>query len=340
MSSGITQRDGMFAVRKAAWWDLTGAHVLSDYPTREEAQKIAHNWEPVEEPIYRRVEHIVFDGIGQEVPVSDYEEVEGFKLNARSDDGHPLGVVSDTFVTVLNNEMYDIAEAIEGQDKGAVKFETGGSLKGGAKVWLLLCLREPLMVNGDPHGATIPYFAMQDSKDGSGAFRGQATMTRIVCDNTSHMADLDAQARGTEMLFRHTKNIQERIDQAREAMAGWRDSVQRYRLLSEDLIQTRVSRDQVELFVCEFIPMPEIHAVSDRVVHNVETARKALRDILASQTCEGIDRSAYGLVQASVEYLEHARAARSPESRFKRAYLERNTIVTDAVQLARQVVHA
>ncbi len=48
-------------------------------------------------------------------------------------------------------------------------------------VWVLVRLKEPLMVKGDKRGETIPYFALQNSHDGVGAFRGQATMTRIVC---------------------------------------------------------------------------------------------------------------------------------------------------------------
>jgi len=57
-------------------------------------------------------------------------------------------------------------------------------------------------------------------------------------------------------------------------------------------------------------------------------------------TCEGISNTSYGLVQASVEYLNWARRSRSDENRFKRAYLDRSVIVKDAVNLAKEMVMA
>jgi phage/plasmid-like protein (TIGR03299 family) len=333
MAHNITTRDGMFTVREAAWHGL-GA-VLPEYPTREEAQDLAHNWEPITEPLFRSVPVITDSGDIE----TRYERVESHVLNVRSDDGHEIGVVGKDFENVNNSVMYDVASAIEGVDKGSVMFETGGSLKGGAKVWLLLRLSEPIVVNGDPNGTVIPYFALQNSHDGSGAFRGQATMTRIVCDNTAHMADYDAHSRGTEFTFRHTKNIADRIEEAKDALAGWRESVRSFRLISEVLVNTRITSEQQREFVSRFIPMPPPHMVSTRVEANVQEARQTMRNILEGPTSEGIDLTAYGLVQAAIEYQNHYRKARSAETRFKRSYLDRSTITSDAIFLAREIAH-
>jgi phage/plasmid-like protein (TIGR03299 family) len=219
-------------------------------------------------------------------------------------------------------------------------FETGGSLKGGAKVWLLLRLRDPIQIVGDSRTATIPYYSLQNSHDGTGAFRGQATLTRIVCDNTAQQADLDSEARGTSFEFHHTKNIAVRVEQAQQALAGWRDSLVRWQEQSEEMARTAITADQQELFIRQFIPMPPPHSISDIVVQNVTVARRQLKEILDGPTCEGIGLTTYGLVQASVEYLNHVRRAASAESRFKRAYLDKNDITRDAVKIAREVVHA
>lgn len=344
MGHNITRRDGSFTVREPAWHGLS--EVLPDYPTREQAQAIAHPWEPVSEPVYRKVPRVVphlhsqdcrYDctvtGDLEEV----YEQIEGSKLMTRDDDGHPLGVVNDSFEPVLNREMYDIAEAIEAGDPASVRYETGGSLRGGAKVWLLLRLKEPLHVSGDPNGATIPYYALQNDHTGGGAFRGQALMTRIVCDNTSQMADLEAQQRGTEFVFRHTRNVKVRIEQARRALACWRESVERYNRLMEQMLDTPVTEAQRERFVQEFIPMPLTSMHSDRVMRNVTEAQQALRKIYASVTCQDVSNTAYGLVQGAIEYAEHYRKARSAESRFKRAYLDRSLLTADAFALAGRV---
>jgi phage/plasmid-like protein (TIGR03299 family) len=335
MAHEITDQDGVFSVREPMWHGL--GTVLDGYPSREEAQPLVHGWEPVPEPVYRKrfkTERVNLP------PRVVYEEIKDSYLNARSDTDESLGVVPSTFVTVTNGELWDIAEIIEGQDKGSVMYETGGSLKGGRKVWLLLRLRDPIEVAGDPRGATIPYYGLQNSHDTSGSFRGQATLTRIVCANTSQAADIESQARGTSFEFHHTKNIRVRVEQAQQALAGWRAALAVWQEKSEAMVREHVTDDQKELFIREFIPMPPPHATSDIVVANVEKARIQLRDILGGVTCERISNSTYGLVQASVEYLNHVRKAQSNESRFKRAYLDRNTITADAVRIAREVIHA
>lgn len=331
MAHHVTERDNLFTTRTPAWHGL--GTVLPDHPTREEAQKIAHPWEPITSPIFSEKPILGEDGELTTV----FEEVEGYKSVVRSDTSEVLGVVSNSYTPVNNSEMYDIAEAIEGEAKGSVMFETGGSLKGGSKVWLLIRLRDPLVIGGDDATATIPYYALQNSHDGLGSFRGQATMTRIVCDNTAQVADLDARARGTEFVFRHTRNVKDRIEEAREALAGWRESVETYRLLAEHLASEPISRSEARLFIESFIPEPMENIVTDRVRNNIDRSREAWWQFFDDQTTERLQNTRWGLVQASVEYLNHGKRAHTQESRFKRSYLDRSELTQQAMKIAQAV---
>lgn len=326
MAHEITTTDNLFSVRQPTWHGL-GAQ-LANYPTREEAQQIAHPWEPLEQPIYTAEPRIADNGELH----TNYVEVKSHKSIQRSDNGATLGVVGSTYEPVTNTEMWDIAEAIQG-DASDVKFETAGSLKGGSKVWILIRLEEPLQLPGDERGATIPYYALQNSHDTSGSFRGQATMTRIVCANTSQMADLDARARGTEFTFRHTKNVRDRIEDARQALAGWRHSLEEWAALSKHLLDTPMSDDDILGFLDKWLPIPEAGVTSERVRENASIARNEWFGSLRSITCESIENTAYGVLQASIEYAEHLRAARTQESRFKRSYLDRSDVVQHAAKL-------
>lgn len=336
MAHNITERDGLFTVREPAWHGL--GTVLDDYPTRKQAQAIAHPWEPVDQPLFRRV-----ITIGELGPTESYIEVDQFREMVRSDDGHHLGVVTAerAKANITNGELYDIAEALQGENQ-EVRFETGGSLKGGAKVWLLLRLNEPLTVPGDPRGETIAYYALQNSHDGSGSLRGQATQTRIVCDNTSLMADLDATQRGTQFTFRHTAGLRERIEEAKLALVGWREGIKNWSLQMQGLIDTKLTQQQVDWFMLTYIPEPPAGAkVSDRVIKNVETARQQFREVLHGPTMpEAIQYTAYGMVQASVEWWQHSRATRAAtiegrmENRFSRAYLEPSLYTSSALEVA------
>lgn len=327
MSHDLTTSDGMFTVRLAAWHGL--GTVFEDYPKREEAQKVAHPWDVVEEPLYRKVASVAEDG----VIVEALEEVPSFKANVRSDNSELLGVVSDTYTNVTNHELWDVAEALEGSGAD-VMFETGGSLNGGRQVWVLLRLQEPLVIKGDPRGETIPYYALQNSFDGSGAFRGQATTTRIVCANTSRLADWDARNRGTEFVFRHTTNVSERVEEARIALQGWRESLTAWQEQAESLIERKLEPMVASDFLERFIPMPPENLITERVRNNVIRDRQKWLDAYNSVTGEGLRDTAYGLVTASIEFLEWGRRAFNAETRFRRSFLSRNDLVTRAIELS------
>jgi phage/plasmid-like protein (TIGR03299 family) len=349
----ITDTDAMFSVREMPWHRL--GTVLTDYPTREEAQKIAHDWEPVTAPVFRRVVGVhthgneCYSDFGSgdleceqaEGPFSRFEEIEGQQEVVRSDNGHHIGVTNDTLGIVTNDEMYDIAEAVQGLS-GDVMYETGGTLRGGRQVWLLLRLAEPLEIKGDPRGATMQYFALQNNHDGGGSFRGQAINTRIVCANTSRMADMDARAHETEIVFRHTKNVAERVEEAKQALAMWRTSINEWQLFNEHLISCKITREQREEFVERFFPIPPT-GVSKRMMTNIENDRGNLREIFAGVTSEGIENTAYGLVQGAVEFSQHYRATRGKsdmarnENRFRRSVLDKDKLVRGAAKLAKEI---
>jgi phage/plasmid-like protein (TIGR03299 family) len=333
MSHNITERDGIFTVRQPAWHGL--GTVFDHYPTRKETQDLVLPWEPVSELLYRQVPDFDPDGM----PCSRYEPVENAVLNVRSDDGGQLGVVSSTYQTVSNGELFDLAEALQGEGSD-VMFETGGSLLGGAKVWLLLRLEEPITVGSSKAetGAVIPYYALQNAHDGKGSLRGQATVTRIVCDNTAQLADMDARHRGTEFVFSHTLNVRDRIEQAKEALAGWRQGIVDWSEQVQYLASLLVTKEQEELFLDHLIPVPQAGLVSERVLANVERNRGEVRTIMRSETAAGIERTAYGLVQAAVEWNQHVRKTRDAESLFRRAYLNPSNLTARADELAQLVV--
>ncbi|QGJ92726.1 hypothetical protein QDA04_gp56 [Microbacterium phage Megan] len=324
MSHEITETDNMFSVREMPWHRL--GEVLTEYPTRAEAQPMVHGWEPVAQPLYRRVPSIAADG----TLTSEYEEVEGYVAQERSDSGALIATTSATYTTVTNNDLWDVAEAIQDVPQGDVMYETGGSLNGGKKVWLMLRLAEPLVIPGDPNGASVPFYMLQNNHDGLGSFRGSATQVRAVCANTIRMVDIDAQTRGTEFVFSHTKNVGERVEEARQALAGWRESIEAYQQIAALMLDAKVSKKGEQMFLERFIPAPPSFMTSDKVKANIIEARDAVMAVYNSVTCEGITGTAWGLMQAASEYSEHVRKAQSNESRFRRALLDNNKILTSA----------
>lgn len=319
--------DSMFSVRAMPWH--REGHVLQDYPgSWTEARKLAGlDWDPMEESTYKLVG---VDSEGRPV----FEVDEGWKRLYHSGTGATLFHSTDSYTLIDHQEMGEIIEAVLAQPN--VKWETAGSLENGRAVWVLALLDEPIHLPGD-NSATYPYLAVTNRHDGQGSCRLRTTAVRIVCANTFRAAELEGDQHGATFSFRHSKKWRDRIEDAREAVTGARREMAEYVKLAEELLGMPVDARQRELFVREFIPTPPDGLISDRVMANIETARKAVRAILASETTAEVAHTAYGLVQAAGEYLDHVRRARSWESRLGRTILRPEPLKARALQLVRSV---
>lgn len=327
MSHEITESDKLFTVRKPSWHGLE--NLLSEYPTREEAEKLVHDFDVIREPLYRQIPFI--NDAGE--PDALYQRIEEFQLNVRSDNATPLASVPSDRVDVQPREVWDLAELIQGEDKN-VMFETAGSLRGGRDIWILIRLNEPVEIKGDPNGASMPYLALQNGYAPGVSFRAQASNIRIVCANTSRASDLLAEAQGVNFTFAHTKHLKERMEELRGTLAQWREGIRDWAEIKEHMLQVPVTTEQMNWFVEQFIPMPDVTQISERVRDNVETARIELITELFGGMNAGITGTSLGLFEAASSWNEHVRSAMSPQSRFKRALLEPTNILTQARELA------
>ena len=187
-------------------------------------------------------------------------------------------------------------------------------------MWCLALLDEPITLPGDD-SPTLPYLAITNRHDGTAACALRATAVRIVCANTFRAAELEGERTGATFSFIHKSSWRNRIDEARRAVTGAQAEMRRYADLARDLLAIHVTPAQRELFITEFIPKPPEGLITDRVARNIGEARAALRMIFETKTTEHVADTAYGLVQAAGEYLDHVRTARTWETRLNRTLI-------------------
>jgi phage/plasmid-like protein (TIGR03299 family) len=326
-----------FAVRKPAWHGL--AVVLDDYPGREEAIKFAgHDWDVLEKPIAIAKE----DTGDQVIPASNIFSMNDWKALVRSDNGRMLSVVKGSYQVVQNDTLWDIVDALMEQKN--MKYETAGVLKEGRLLWVLVRLDEPLQVKGD-NSPVYPYVMISTTHDGTAACKAQAISVRVVCWNTFTAAEAESRGSGLQYTFKHTKKVMDRIDQAKQALFLTRKQHEEFLHLANELAEIEVRDEQVKDFLMRFIPDPvpdvskEIQ-VSERVQRNIDNARFEVQNLLDNSVTipEPHRRTAYGLWSAGVEYLDHLRNYRNPETLFKRTMLPSSSVKTKMVELVKDVV--
>jgi phage/plasmid-like protein (TIGR03299 family) len=307
---------------KAPSWPITP-------DTWAEARTLARlDWDPVTTPVY------AVDGINPD-GTAHYEPIEGWKTITRSDTGAVLSISKDSYTVIDHGEMGEIIEAVLAQPN--VRWETAGVLDGGRAVWCLALLDEPITLPGDD-SPVLPYLAITNRHDGTAACALRATAVRIVCANTFRAAELEGERTGTTFSFVHKSGWRNRIEEARKAVTGARAEMARYAELASELLVIPVSPAQRELFITEFIPKPPEGLITDRVARNVDEARAALRMIFESKTTEQVAHTAYGLVQAAGEYLDHVRTARSWETRLNRTLIRPEPLKHRALSLVRDII--
>ena len=184
--------ENMFYVRKAPWHGL-GTRV-NEAPASKEALRIAGlDWRVLQEPIYTGTD----------------ERVEGYKANIRDSDRKVLGVVTDRYKVIQNEEAFAFTDELLGE---GVRYETAGSLQGGRKVWLLAHMPHEYIITGE---RISPYLLFSNTHDGSGAIRVALTPIRVVCQNTLNLA-LSTAKRSWSMI--HTGDVHQKIDEAKDTL--------------------------------------------------------------------------------------------------------------------------
>jgi len=182
----------MFSVRQAPWHGL--GQVINDAPTSKDALIYAGlDWRVVQENVY--------NDKGILIP--------GYKVNIRDCDDTPLGIVSDRYKVVQNEEAFQFCDELLGE---GVRFETAGSLQNGKRTWMLAKMPERYFMAGDEIEA---YMVIMNSHDGSSGIKMAMTPIRVVCQNTLNLALNTAKRSWTS---KHTENVLNRVQEARESL--------------------------------------------------------------------------------------------------------------------------
>jgi phage/plasmid-like protein (TIGR03299 family) len=329
MAHLMTDTDQMYSVREAPWHldDGTNVVMLDTAPETRTArmQAAGQDWLVEEADIYR------ISGIG-------YARLPGWKMLTRSDTNDVLHVAKDTYQVVQNVVGHELFEALS---KGArLDDGTGGTIKGGAVCYLTARLDEPQQVIGDP-SPVYPYVVVTWAHDGSGALQARRTSVRVVCYNTLSMSEAESRRTGRLYTFRHTRNVLERVEEAKRVLEGARAETNEFVELANELARLPVTDRQREAFITTFIPKPEAEVISDQVLDNILEARSKLRRLFDGPTIPEAHRNtAYGLVQAGVEYLDHLRGYRNRDTYLGRTLLRDEPLKAKLIPMVRKLVAA
>lgn len=300
--------ESMFYVRETPWHGL-GTRVITALSSKEALGLAGLDWKVNQKPIY-----------------TEGEEITGYKANVRSTDGKVLGVVTDRYRIIQNEDAFAFTDALLGE---GVKYETAGSLQGGRRVWLLAHMPHEYIISGE---RISPYLVFSNTHDGSGSVKVALTPVRVVCSNTLNLA-LSTAKRSWSMV--HTGNVTEKLQEARNTLFMAQNYMDNLGREFENLRKKQMADKEVLEYIDMLLPIAEDSTSQQR--KNILRLREDLRmRYFDAPDLKDVGGNAYRFINAVSDFATHAeplrRTAKYKENVFAKV-IDGNPLIDRAYQM-------
>jgi len=302
--------ESMFYTREKPWHGL-GIRV-EEAPTSKEALELAGlNWKVLQKPIY----------------TSSGIPIKGYKANVRDIDQNILGIVTDRYKVVQNEEAFKFTDDLLG---AGVRYETAGSLQDGKRIWLLAKLPHEYIIGGEQ---ISPYLVFTNTHDGSGAIKVAVTPVRVVCSNTLNLALTTAKRSWSTI---HTGDINGKMDDARETLQLAGKYMNCLGKEFNNLQQKKISERKVMEFIEELLPEPDNASFQQK--KNVARLREDMkRRYFDAPDLKDLGNTAYRFINAVSDFATHAKPIRETkdyQSNLFMKVVDGNPFIDKGYQLA------
>jgi len=233
--------------------------------------------------------------------------------NASDPDSKPvnaLGVVSGKYSIAQNEEMADFMELL------GARMETAGSLFNGTLVFMTSALEREIVIDEQGANDVIKnYFMLSTGHDGTASFVGGMTPIRVICSNTMNLA---RQGMVPTIKIRHSKSIQDRIEDAKRAMNLEVEYTEAFAEMANELYQKPVNDKEFFKIIQAAYPEPDKDS-SKAAQTRWDNKRTTLQSLWHGPTQENIQKSAWGALNALTEDFQWNRGTRNDNQEAKLA---------------------
>ena len=244
----------------------------------------------------------------------------------RSDTKAPLGLVSPKYKTVQPRDVLEFfRDLVEGN---GYTLETAGTLFGGKRFWATAAVGEEAVIVGSDQ--LKPYLMLATSCDGSLATTARFVTVRPVCSNTLNMA---LAGKAHEVVVKHTSHFV--AEEVKEKLGLARGAFREFILATRQLAAAKVATTTAETFVANLLKDQKLVFKED-----VTKTRQFMTIMNLFESGVGADLAAangtaWGLVNAVTEFVDHHARAQSIENRAVSAMWGRGDVLkTEAMQRA------
>lgn len=287
-------------------WQTLGSDLPPKQSIEAWAQAAGMDWQIRETPV-----RFLSEQAGSLGAIQTFDEQ---KVLYRSDTQSPLSVVGSRYQVVQPREVLEFYRdlvAVSGYE-----LETAGVLKGGRKFWALARTGQETVLKG--RDLVKGYLLLASSCDGTLATTATPTTVRVACQNTLSMA-LNSATGAVKVPHSTRFDAQAVKQQLGVAVSQWDGFMYRMKTLAERKVKSHEAMSYFLKVLCQADGTPEV----GMKLSNEQALKKvqALYDGRGRGAEVGAAHdTAWGLLCAVTEFVDHERRARSPEYRLDSAW--------------------
>ena len=286
-------------------WHGLGSRLSPKQPLEVWQREAGMDWKIQDSPV-----HFKADSIGPLGTIHSFPEQ---KVLYRSDTKVPLSVVSQRYQVVQPREVLEFYRDLT--DVSGYELETAGVLKGGRKFWALARTGQGTALKGNDQ--VNGYLLLATSCDGTLATTATPTTIRVVCTNTLSMALSHAGTSAIRVSHSTTFDPVAVKRQLGVAVTGWDNFMYRMKTLSERKVKNHEAMNYFLRVFCEPEKSPDGSLSNERALKKVQSMYEGQGRGSELTSAKG---TAWGLLGAVTEYVDHERRARSQDNRLESAW--------------------
>lgn len=293
-------------------WNGLGANVNNVNTVEQLLRQSNLDWQVKQQPIYINDDN-------------NYIKIPRYYANIRSDCGIVLGIVTDRYQVIQNQEAFAFTEYLLGE---GLEYESAGIIKNGQKVWITAKFPEIKILDDKFR----PYIVFVNTHDGSSPVKIIITPTRMICLNVLAIATERAYRTWT---IKHVGDTNKKLKEAQQTLKFVTMYMQELNNLAEIIVKKKINENKVKELLNNILPIKKDHKENE-----IKTINQTKEDILYrynnSPDIKKYYNTGWGFINAIAEYYTHKTPTRKTKN-YQERHFEKlwnnNNLLTKAVEL-------
>lgn len=304
MSHNLENRNGRYSFAftgsRDQIWHRLGQQVPEGSPLSYWEKAAGLDFEVVKVPALVDLSGALFDHIPES---NRSNEAPNRKFLVRRDNGHVLGLASDSYKVVQPKDVLEWFERYITVDE-RFHLDAAGVLHSGEVIWATASFNGEQQVAGESHKARL---LMSTSFDLSRPTINQGTVTRAVCNNTLSTAWADNRA-----VVKTTHRSHFDGAEVAKELATVAQSFETFKKMGDAMASTAIAKEEVSKFFKELLEIPfdaKQDDVSARKLNQFASLSQAYATTKRERNTKADD--VWSALQAVTRYVDHDRAVRN-----------------------------